>query len=276
MISGFSYKWFLCILALLALPDVNLCAQDKAEEQKRLANGKGLYRSEIASWHSTDLVRSEPDVERLNIGGYFSYEGPDSLLKTVFFSKGDSSGVVATVYFDKSLSPSGALVDKTTRAFTPHEAELFAIRNEAASLIGSDKFFKHHEDAHFNLIPVVTPATRRVYVITASTKPNEVIFGNDYVLTFDEGFKLVDKKRIHQSLLRLPAKNLSGDPKKKIASTYHTHLEKAGSLLSSTDICTLMLYGHLTEWTTHMVICGDDVSVWNVSANMPESGRDRK
>ncbi len=72
------------------------------EAQPIVAEGKLLYRSEMASWYGTDLFL-EKYKDRENIGGYFSYIENDTA-KCVFFSKGENPKVIGTISFDSTYN----------------------------------------------------------------------------------------------------------------------------------------------------------------------------
>lgn len=52
-----------------------------------VAEGKILYKSEMASWYGTDIFR-ERYKDFSNVGGYFSYIDGETA-KCIFFSKGE-------------------------------------------------------------------------------------------------------------------------------------------------------------------------------------------
>jgi hypothetical protein len=67
------------------------------EAQPIVAEGKLLYRLEMASWYGTDLFL-ENYKKRENIGGYFSYSDND-ISNCIFFSKSDNPKVIGTISF---------------------------------------------------------------------------------------------------------------------------------------------------------------------------------
>ena len=71
---------------LLAIVSTVVFAQEKLDKKTKpiVAEGKLLYRSEMASWYGTDLFL-EKYKSRENIGGYFSYLAND-VPTCIFFS----------------------------------------------------------------------------------------------------------------------------------------------------------------------------------------------
>src|SRR5271154_6483360 len=66
--------------------------------------GKALYKSEWASWYGTDIFVAKCPTLRSFSGGYFSYETGNGLVN-IFYSKGDSPVVIASVSFEKDFNP---------------------------------------------------------------------------------------------------------------------------------------------------------------------------
>jgi hypothetical protein len=222
--------------------------------------GRRLYKSEMASWYGTDLfVERFKDRER--IGGYFSYSDSDGN-KCIFFSKGDTPRVLGTILFDDSYRTQSAKVDLEEREFTGMEHELWALRTSALKTAQTDSLFKWYEHMNFNLIPLVIGDERKVYALTGPEQDGIVVFGNDYLLTYDKDNTLVSKKQLHRNIITVDY----GQAAKKgqeVVSTMHSHLPETGDFITATDICTLMLYEKIAKWKQHMVVSASYVSLWN-------------
>lgn len=227
-----------------------------------LAEGKRLYRSEMASWYGTDLFIAKY-TNRENIGGYFSYTENDSA-KCVFVSKADPQKAIGTVSFDSSYNSATALVDLTERALTATETEIFTIRTAALKIINSDTGFKTYQNTSLNLIPLISNGQKKVYVLTGPTQNGVVILGNDYLLNFTENNELSSIRQLHQNIIPMAS---GGENGQDVFGTMHSHLPATGEFITATDICTLMLYGKLTKWQQHIVISKNYVSIWNVQTN---------
>jgi hypothetical protein len=87
-----------------------------------------------------------------------------------------------------------------------------------------------------------------------------VIFGNDYLLNFDEQNNLITKKRLHKNLIPV---NLPTKPDEIAIGAMHSHLPETGDFITATDICTLMLYEKFAKWKQHIVIGENYVSIWD-------------
>ena len=217
----------------------------------------------MASWYGTDIFL-EKYKDRENVGGYFSYSD-NNIAKCVFFSKGDTSKVIGTISFDSSYNVNNAQVDLTEREFTTNENELHLIRKIALKTINSDTLFKHYKNTNLNLIPIISNGEKKVYVLTGPKENGVVIFGNDYLLTFNANNQLVNKKQLHRNIISI---NYGNTKDTTVVGTMHSHLPETGDFITATDICTLMLYEKFAKWQQHYVISKNYVSIWDCNKNI--------
>ncbi|HEX8574964.1 MAG TPA: hypothetical protein VF677_01585 [Flavobacterium sp.] len=228
--------------------------------QSIVTEGKLLYKSEIASWYGTDLFL-ESYKQRENVGGYFSYTD-NEVPKCIFFSKTENPRVIGTISFDTTYNVKTAKIDLTERDFTKIENDLYEIRKLALFEIQSDTLFKTYNNTKLNLIPLINENRKRVYILTGPKNNGVVVFGNDYLLTFNKENKLTLKKQLHKNIIPIEygAKVEEGN---EVEATIHSHLPETGDFITATDICTLMLYEKFAKWKTHHVVSKRYLNVWN-------------
>jgi hypothetical protein len=250
------------IFIFLTVLNISVFAQENPTEQAKpiVAEGKRLYKSEIASWYGTDIFL-ERYTDKTNIGGYFSYTENDTS-KCIFFSKADKPKVIGTIYFDTTYNTKTAIADLTERDFTLFENDLYSIRKTALVSINSDTLFKTYKNTNLNLIPLINGNEKKVYILTGPELNGVVIFGNDYLLTFDKDNNLTSKRKLHNNIIPINygGKETEG---KEIEGTIHVHLPETGDFITATDICTLMLYEKFTKWKQHNVVSKNYLSIWN-------------
>lgn len=247
------------VILLLLLGFSSFAQQDLAAITKPIVEeGKMLYRSEMASWYGTDLFL-EKYSNRNNIGGYFSYADGDAT-KCIFYSKADKPKVLGTITFDSTYDTKTANVDVGERSFSKKEKELYAIRDAAKKIMLTDTLFENFDNTSLNLIPLIVKDERRVYILTGAEKKGVVIFGNDYLLTFDKDANVLTKKKLHANIL--PSYYGEKDGKKSVGSV-HSHNSQTGDFITATDICTLMLYEKIAEWEQYVVLSEHYVNIWN-------------
>ncbi|HYO22557.1 MAG TPA: hypothetical protein VER36_09130 [Flavisolibacter sp.] len=249
----------LTVLLLSFLMDV--CAQDDLQRQAAeiTREGKKLYQSEMASWYGTDVFLEKFKQYRNSFSAYFSYTDTNGA-HCVFYSKDESPKVLATISFDSTYNPGTAIINGQERDFTPAEKELYILRKTAVSLIESDSLFRRYKSTNFNIVPLVEGRSKKVYVLTGTSQNNVVMFGNDYLLTFDKENKLVAKRALHKSLIPVGYGKQEGQD---VVGAMHSHLPEMGELMTATDVCTLMLYQKLTNWKQHVVVSANFVSIWD-------------
>lgn len=233
--------------------------------QPIVAEGKLLYKSEMASWFGTDIFL-ETYKQREKIGGYFSYTD-NEISKCIFFSREDSPKVIGTISFDSTYSIDTAITDLAEREFTNLENDLYNIREKALTELktNTDDFFKFYQNTSPNIIPLINKKEKKVYILTGPKESGVVIFGNDYLLTYNKNNKLIEKKQLHKNIIPIEYGNIEED--KQIEGAMHSHLPETGDFITATDICTLMLYQKLAKWKTHNVISKKYLNVWNCETN---------
>jgi len=251
------------ILTLFYLLLLGMFSYGQTKEEKEvIKEGKMLYRMEMASWKGTDIFLSKFSDQRQNIGGYFSYLEKGSA-RCIFYSKDDYPKVLATIALvdDKHAT---VIVSGQERQLSGLEMHLLVIRQKTMKQLQTDSLFKFYPDTKPNIIPIIDKKGKRAYVLTGPNKKGVVIFGNDYLLTFDDEFKLLEKRSLHKNIIDIEYGNVDNQT---ILATMHSHLPETGELITATDVCTLMLYERFAKWGQHYVISEKNVSIWNCSAN---------
>ncbi len=254
------------LLLISLLTTISVVAQNSPTKtaQPIVEEGKLLYKSEMAAWYGTDLfIENYPNRE--NIGGYFAYSEGDTS-KCIFFSRAESPKVIGTISFDSIYNIQTAKAALVEREFTSMEFDLYTIRRLALEEINSDTLFKTYKNTRLNLIPLINGNEKKVYVLTGPQQSGVIIFGNDYLLTFDKDNKLTLKKRLHKNIIPFYyGEKEENDQKPEVAM--HSHLPETGDFITATDICTLMLYAKFAEWKSHNVVSKKYLNVWNCETN---------
>lgn len=241
---------------LLVILTLNLNFAQSKEEI--LSEAYRLYNSEKASWLGTDILLEKYSNLQEQLGGYFSYE-EDSLVKCIFFNNSDEPKVILSCVFTKEFDLSKVVEQTEIRDLTNYEKDLFIIRSNTYDIIQSDTLFKFYENTNFNIIPVITPAEKKVYILTGPKTNGVIILGNDYLLEFDANNNLLSRKALHKNIIVYKIDNKIETP-----ATIHNHLESTGELITPTDICTLLLYSDYVNWNTHIVSSDKQVSIWDI------------
>lgn len=246
---------------LFVFVSIQCFAQSDREIEAIVAEGKLLYRSEMASWNGTDIFMDNYKNKE-NIGGYISYsEGDES--KCVFVSRSENPKAIGTMTFDATFSLHTAKTDMKERDLTTVEKELLDLRNKARAIVSNDTLFKFYQNTSYNFIPLISKGQKKVYILTGPSKSGVVIFGNDYLLEFDKKNNLKSKKALHKNIIPIEYAGNSQDS----VETIHNHQAETGDYITATDICTLMLYEKYANWSKHIVVSKKYMSVWDCNSD---------
>ncbi len=248
------------IAVVLSVMAVHASARENVG--KILAEGKQLYRLERASWHGTDALLEMFPEKLEQIGGQLSYLDEKGRAVNIFWRKGDPSQILARLCFETPLHTIPSAIDTLNTVANPLERDLIEIREDARRTLteNEDGFFSFYQNTSSNLIPLIDGGRRMVFIVAAPRDNGVVLLGNDYRLTYDKKNRLKKKEQLHKSLIRL--KGRSGDPENPISVTVHSHV--LSDLITSTDICTLLLYRDFVDWRQHVVVGKKYVSIFDL------------
>lgn len=247
----------LIIILLLAL---SFNAYSIVKSSSILEEGKLLYRLEKASWFATDFFLEHIKDKRDSIGGYLSYINNDNKVISIFYSRYDSSRILARLTFDSIPKKQPIYMDLENSKPTNNEFDLITIRQDAIRRINSNKdtFFRFYKNTSLNPIPLIYKNSKRVFILTGPQNSGYVLIGNDYLLTYNSNNEFKGKERLHNSLVSIPYKM----QEKSAIMTMHSHI--LSDYITSTDICTLLLYRDYVDWKSHIVMTSNYVSILNL------------
>lgn len=249
------------LLVYLILGNLIVFSQNK-ETDRILNEGKLLYRLEKASWYGTDDMLERFKNKKDSIGGYLSYETDGNKINTIFFNKYNSNNILVRYQFDGLPKQKPVQIDSINKNATEIERNLIEIRQNAREIVyeNIDNFFNFYENTSLNFIPIITQNKKQVFILTGPQVNGIVLLGNDYILNFDEKNKFNNKEKNHNSIIQFAFKSENVD--KPIESTMHSHV--LTDYITSTDICTLLLYKDYVEWKQHIVISKKQVSIFDL------------
>jgi hypothetical protein len=226
--------------------------------------GRAMANLEAASWLGTDLAYQQfgEELSTAGIEGYLSYPKGDSTC-FLMYTGGNTPKVVFCATFPDVFSTQAPVISGEGRNLTTSEKELHRMRLNAEAEVRSNPMFNMYSNTNFNIVPMIWKGEKKVYVLTGPTTSENVIFGNDYLITCDAAGKVKKTSRIHASIIPVPATGKPGDD--KTVATLHTHLPETGDYITVTDVCTLILYRHIYNWTAHYVVTKKWITIWDVN-----------
>ncbi|GGG37311.1 hypothetical protein [Bizionia arctica] len=250
------------IILILLLVSSSLVFSQNKETEKILNEGKLLFRLEKGSWYGTDDMLERFTTKKDSVGGYLSYETTENKINTIFFSRFNSNKILVRYEFDSFPKPIPIKIDTLNHNATNLEKNLISIRQDATdrAFSNEDEFFSFYENTALNFIPVITNKESNVFVLTGPQTSGVVLIGNDYKLSYNKKNEFIKKEKIHNSMLQFSY--TSDNKENPTVSTMHSHI--LTDYISSTDICTLLLYKNYVEWKQHIVISKNDVSIFDL------------
>lgn len=218
-----------------------------------------LYKSELASWHSTDVLADELKTTS-NLGGYLSYTENDETI-AIYYDQSADKNILYELRYPQILELKDVYtLDTIPRKPTDLEKRLLITRHKARELVqdNEDQFFSFYENVGWNFVPLMIGKKVTVYSIAGPQESGKVLIGNDYKFEFNKKDEFVSKSKIHNTLLTF---SYVGEDK-VIEQVLHSHIIDEYPVMSATDICTLMLYEPYVEWKQHVVISDSYVSIF--------------
>lgn len=253
------------ILLLLSIcTSTFIQAQDnlQLEVNKIMAEGKALYKSVRTTKTCAEVFGSKYKGKEKASGSIVYAEG--DLMKCVYYTAGSKPKALAIFSCDSSFDKSKVISDFTSRELNETEKNMAKIKQAAIDLAASDKSFTKPEKSNFEFIPI---NEKKVIAICLSDIMGVVVFGNDFEINFNNEFQVSNSKQIHPN--QIIAKY--GDQAETGANpdgTTHIHFPQSGELMTSTDVCLLMLYEKDAHWKQHTVISENFISFYNCQADV--------
>lgn len=244
----------------------NLFAYQNQQEQAIVDEGKKLYSIEMATKYASDALLEKYPEQKDNVSDIVSYP-EKQFTKCVFISKGDNPLVIATVLFDSTFNIAAATIDKTERPLTVIENNISIIKKAALQLVNSSILFATYKNTSLHLIPLITADSRKVFVITVPDENGVVYFGNDYCIQFNTSNKVISKKPLHTYVSPVNYINDATLAAQGGISSMHQHTTGVGDVMTSTDICIIILNEKIAKWTNHITISDKKISVWTCETN---------
>jgi len=240
------------ILVLLLAISFNLFSQDdrlKAVFDSIIAESDLLYKYEKAAWNSTDLLLTDKKLKK-NYGGYVVSHSGDTVFVT-YLDKKQQMSIAQFSYFSTFFDIPMTFT-KETRALTPLERELLAMKRTIIGLLSDSQYNVTIPNGYNpNFVLLKDTNEYRLYILMGTPNEGVIPFGNDYLFRTDLSGNLLEWKKFHSRIIPVWAKAPNGE---KVTAHTHSHL-KSNPYITATDICTFRLYGPLCGLETFSVLC---------------------
>lgn len=254
------YLTLLFVLFLAPATAPELSAQDLGQRKAAIvAEGYQLYRLEQAAWNATDLVQEQSDSIIAAVGGYVTYVEGD-FTHCTFYDQEEIPNVLVSLSFDSTFNPRAAVMDYSPRQLTKEELRLVTLRSVGIKALQRDTSVVMYKNTSLNFVPLVYEGVPKMYVLTGPKVSGVVVFGNDYLVTYNNDDQATSVRKLHNNIIPVDYE-VDGKP---TSATVHSHNKSTGALMTPTDICTLLLYGPFTEWETHQVMSEEYLNIWDL------------
>ncbi|MEO6150942.1 MAG: hypothetical protein ABIN95_08790 [Mucilaginibacter sp.] len=258
------------IFLMLIFCCIAKCLQAQEPDLAKIADsiqteGETLYKSEWASWYGSDIFLEQCKSKAGSQAGYISYDNGKGLVN-IFFSKDAEPLVLATTTFAYGFDPQKYTLDTVQRKLNKTEKELHTIRQTVIKAMRTDTIYKSFKNSSLNPVPLIYKGNKKVYALTGPNINGVVLFGNDYLVTFNKDNKIKSTVKLHNSLIPIEyTKSNNGNT--TVLASVHNHVKNKSEFITVTDICTIMLYEKFTTWNQCVVLSEKYTSIWDCKKN---------
>jgi hypothetical protein len=249
---------------LLLLVVGNAIAQDIQTKIKPvIEEGKQIFQIEMANRMAPKLFKAKYKGKE-KASEHISYLESNSV-RSVFFTKGEKPKVLGSILFDASFEEDNIMSEFTERELSVKEIEISKLKSAASKMLQDASSFNALPNTSFSIVPLMPNGENKVFILSIPKEEGTVLFGNDYVLNFDNKFNLTSKEALHRTLASVtytPGAGRENDQKSS-----HTHVATNGDLVTSTDIATLLLFQKPTGWSQHTFIAENYIFFWSYVSN---------
>ncbi|MCD7901030.1 MAG: hypothetical protein LUH22_14510 [Bacteroides sp.] len=258
------HLWILTFLTLL--PGINRAQSLELSEQELqtkldsiLVEGNMLFIYEKAAWISCDLALEDEEVKK-SMEGYLVYE-TDNGFKSIILGN-DYQKCIAEYYFMEHINKADSTVVQE-RDLTPYEEKLIQVREKIREQLPNEEYkIGVPEGYSLNFVLIPFGSKYKFYIMTGTSQPDIIPFGNDYLFITDENGVIENWIKFHSTLIPCYAKMED----KTIVKAIHSHL-KHNPLISATDICIFMMYAPIYGIKEFSVYGGGKIMNYNYSDN---------
>lgn len=251
---------FLLLLLTLYYAEAKSQIDLQSESKKILTEGLKLYKLEKSAWIASDSTENKPKEEYIT--GFVSYFNKDNI-NVLFYKKisDDTYSVLYTFYFKNLTDVSYINYNNETRNPTDKELMYIQLKEGTFDLLENfDWLYAKQENTGKNISIYKEKGIYKIFVMTGSNEYGIIPLGKDLEFKCLEDQSVIELVcRLHQYYLPIDINDIKKDTK----STLHHHSDKSSQFITSTDICTFMLYKDMSNIKEHKVISADYVSVFN-------------
>lgn len=231
-----------------------------------VVEGNLLYRYEKAAWEATDIGRQNEQVAR-ELFDLLVYQRQDTIRVCLLDRDLLSICEVDFTGPDNEVRKSSFV----SRALSEAESRLFFLKNELINRVMAGEYGVGVAESYgLNFVLIPDGEGYRFYILTGTTLPGIIPFGNDYLFFADAQGGITGWRKMHSVLLPM-SREVNGQA---VKNTIHSHRPEE-PYMTATDICTFKLYGPLCGQDSFTVVSPlqkvmtyrlttDSIEVWDL------------
>lgn len=235
------------LIVIISLISCTLLAQTieiseielKAKLDSVLTEAHLLYKYESTAWISTDLAKENKTIKK-DYGGFFAYE-EQGITKIIILGKKSQICIAEYSFENDYKNPKS--INTESRELSDKEKYLIDVREKILNNLSDKKYEVTIPDGYspnFILLPFADKY--KLYIILGTSQRDVIPFGNDYLFIANRNGKIESWQKFHSWVIPGYTK-FNGN---KVTELTHSHL-RTTPLITSTDICTFMLYAPLYD-----------------------------
>lgn len=231
-----------------------------------VAEGNLLYRYEKAAWEATDIGRQNEQVAK-ELFNLLVYQQQDTIRVCLLDRDLRSICEVDFTGSDNEVRRSSFV----PRALSESESRLLFLKNDLMNRVMAEEYEVGVPDSYgLNFVLIPAGEGYRFYILTGTSLPGIIPFGNDYLFFTDAQGGITEWRKMHSILLPM-SREVNGQA---VKNTIHTH-RPTEPYITATDICTFKLYGPLCGQDSFTVVSPlqkvmtyrlvtDSIEVWDM------------
>ncbi|MDR0437150.1 MAG: hypothetical protein LBH22_02470 [Bacteroidales bacterium] len=232
-----------CLLLITCKGPSKLSNTISIDTSEILNEGNLLYKYEKSAWVAGDLALKNPIVAA-EYGDYFTYE-ENGVIKTIILDESRQTCIAEYTFENNFENPKSVKIEK--RELSEKEKILIDVQDKISKNILEGKYeITTSEGYGLNGVLLPFADKYKFYIITGTSLPNIIPFGNDYIFIADLDGKIESWQKFPPRFRVLPEGM-------KVEEMTRTHITD-DPLITAADICTFMLYAPLYDIDAFSVI----------------------
>lgn len=260
----FVKKYFILLLVCLtALASANAQPVPDFVQDSILQTGKAIAQHRKAAALAMQTISGKVKLQEAELSGYITYFRNGTFVTAFYDGDIDSASVKYTTVTPESLNKNEVQFAAKTRQPSSLEKNLISVREKVYEDLSYDtSFYTFYENLGFELVTLERKYGFQAYLMPTSKETGVILFGNDYLLIFDNALEQVRRIKLHEELTSVPVSVEAKGAQVTEMGSMHQHGEKDSPLITPTDVAAILLAKDIVQWDQHMVMSPKFLSIF--------------